>query len=118
MHDREQKPRFRFETNGILSKLINPDLRFRNNRVSGPSSIPVDSYCVLYATGAAKMIIPAVAVVARVTTTIGINDDFLANFQAYDSRAEGVDRARKFMAKNQKTLLLARKRSLKQTRRN
>lgn len=88
------------------------NLRFRYESVGGPTAIPEDSNRVVYATGAAKVVIPAVAVIARVAAAVGVDHDFLADFQASDCRSNGVDRARKFMAKRQRTFRLAWERSL------
>ena len=87
-------------------------LRFRYESVGGPTAIPEDSNRVVYATGAAEVVIPVVAVIARVAAAVRVDHDFLADFQAFHCRSNGVDRARKFMAKRQKTFRLAWERSL------
>lgn len=88
------------------------NLGFRHGDVGGPSTVSIDSYCVVYAAGAAKVIIPTVAVVARVATAVGIDHHFLADFQASHCWPDRVDRPRKFMAKDEIALGLAWERSL------
>lgn len=93
-------------------KLIETNLTFRYDSVSGKSTIFINSYRAVYATGATVLIRTIVTVVACITSTVRINSHSLPYFEVLYRGANRVYRACEFVTKSEKAILFTWKRSL------
>lgn len=93
-------------------KLIETNLTFGYDSVSGKSTVFINPYRAVYTTGATVLIRTIVTVVARITSTVRIDSHSLPDFEVLHRGANRVYRACEFVAKSEEAIFLAWKRSL------